>query len=271
MIQPKNETDDLILSITNNCQTLFEETHRKAEETLVFKLIKPQETFHFNPPIQIKADWMIGLTSLEVYNSIFNIITTSNKFDFYTDTFGEFSFEELKDELEEVLDFSIIIDDLLEDETIGPRIIKACWKLRSEKTSSDGYIILLNGYARSLLRDFESYLRIVIGLYEDDIRLILKQNKEKFFTYELSPCIYTIKDISEAVHPLGDHEGTIKIEYDENTMKTKLILTHFGSTFGTLRFDEGSFFSTFLSFTPYWDYKPTNAIHADNPGVYISD
>ena len=26
-----------------------------------------------------------------------------------------------------------------------------------------------------------------------------------------------------------------------------------------------------MGFTPYWDYKPTNAIHADSPGVYTSD
>ena len=26
-----------------------------------------------------------------------------------------------------------------------------------------------------------------------------------------------------------------------------------------------------MGFTPYWDYKPTNAIHAGSPGVYTSD
>ena len=26
-----------------------------------------------------------------------------------------------------------------------------------------------------------------------------------------------------------------------------------------------------IDFTPYWDYKPTNAIHDDSPGVYTSD
>ena len=56
---------------------------------------------------------MIGLTDLEVYNSIFNINHTNNKFELYTDTFGEFSFAELKDELEEILDFSNIIDEHL--------------------------------------------------------------------------------------------------------------------------------------------------------------
>ena len=32
----KNETEDLSLSITKNCETLFKQTHRKPEETLEF-------------------------------------------------------------------------------------------------------------------------------------------------------------------------------------------------------------------------------------------
>ena len=88
----------------------------------------------------------------------------------------------------------------------------------------------------------------------------MKQYNSNFVTYETTPGIYTIKDIAEAVYPLGDHEGTLKNEYDEVTMKTKLILTHFRLTFGTLRFDEQSFFHTLIKLTPFWDYKPTKAI-----------
>ena len=36
-------------------------------------MIKPREKFHFNPPIRFKRDWLIGLTSLDVHNSIFDI------------------------------------------------------------------------------------------------------------------------------------------------------------------------------------------------------
>ena len=81
MILPKNEIEDLLLSTTKNCEKLVEQTHRKRKETPEFKMIKPRETFHFNPPIHIKGDWMIGLVDLEVYNSFFNItkkITNSN-------------------------------------------------------------------------------------------------------------------------------------------------------------------------------------------------
>ena len=83
MIKPDTETEELMLSITKNSETLIEQTHWKAEETLEFNMIKTRETFHFNPPIQIKGGWMIGLTSLEVYACIFNITEENNKFEFY--------------------------------------------------------------------------------------------------------------------------------------------------------------------------------------------
>ena len=263
MIQPKNETENLLLSITKNCEKLVEQTHRKPEETLEFKMLKPRETFHFNPPIHTKGDWMLGLIDLEVYNSIFNITKENNKFELYTDTFDEFSFAELKDEIEEILNIPEITDDHLENEILAPRIAETYWKLRDHKTSHDGYIILLMGYARSPFRDFESYLRIFVGLEEDNIRLILKQYNEKYVTYELDPGNYTLEDLKKAVYPLGDHEGTLQIGYDDLNKKNQLILTRFDSSFGTLRFDEKSFFHTFLGFNPYWDYKPTNVYTSD--------
>ena len=107
MIQPKTETDDLLLSITKDCETLFKQTHRKPQETLEFKLTNPREISHFKPAIQIEGDWMIGLLSLEVYNSIFNINQKNNKFELYTDNFDEFSFTKLKDELEDTLEETI--------------------------------------------------------------------------------------------------------------------------------------------------------------------
>ena len=275
MIQPKNEAEDLLLSITKNCETLIEQTHRKAEETLQFKIIKPRETFHFKPPIQINGDWMLGLTDLEVYNSIFNITEKNNNFDLYRDSSNKFGFIELKDELEEIPNISHITQEHLEDEIIGPRIIDEFLKLSHEKKNSDGYMILLIGYSRSLFRDFESYLRIVVGLDEEDIRLILKQYNFHFITYELTPGNYTIQDISDTIHTFSGHSEIIKIEYDDLNKKTKIILKFkknrnaFG--LGTLRFDERSFFHTLLGFTPYWDYKPTNSHKVAIPGVYTSD
>ena len=90
VIRSENQTEDLLLSTTKNCETLSKETHRKAEETLELKMTQPKETFHFNSPIQIKRDWTLRLTGLENYNSIININTTNNKFKLYTDILMNF-------------------------------------------------------------------------------------------------------------------------------------------------------------------------------------
>ena len=275
MIRPKNETEDFLLSITKNCETLIEQTHRKAEETLEFKMVKPRETFHFKPQIQIQGYWMVGLVNLEVYNSIFNISEENNKFEIYRDISNKFGFLELKDKLEEVLNIPHITTKHLDDEILGPRIIDEYIKLSIEEKNRDGYMILLFGYSASSFRDPEGYLRLVIGLDEKDIQLILKEYNSHFITYELTPRIYTIQDISEAIKTFSGHQETIQLEYDDISMRTTIVVkfknekTKFA--LGTLRFDRQSFFHTLLGFSPYWDYKPSNSSHVLIPGVYLSD
>ena len=221
MITPKNKTEDLLLSITKNCETLIEQTHRKPEETLEFKMTKSREIFHFTPPMEIKEDWMLGLVDLEVYNSIFNITEENNKFELYRDTSDKFGFLELKDELEEIPIISHITSEHLDDEVLGPHIIDEFIKLSNEKKNRDGYMILLLGYTRSLFRDFERYLRIVVGLREKDVQLTLKENNSHFITHELTPGIYSIQDISDTIHTFSGHMETIQIEYDDISIKNK--------------------------------------------------
>ena len=266
MIRPKNETEDLLLSITKKCETLIEQTHRKPEETLEFKMTKPTETFHFKPSIQVKENWMLGLVNLEVYKSTLNI-TENNKFETYRDTPTKFQFLYLKDELEEILNIPHITREHLLDDETASRIIDEYHKLSHEKKNSDGYTISLLNYSRSQFRDFESYLRIRVGLDEEDIQLILKEYNSHFTTYELTPGIYSIQDISDAVHTFSGHSDIIEIGYNDISMKTKIILKYKDSRenfgLGTLRFDKKSFFHTLLGHDPYFDYKA--------PGVYTSD
>ena len=136
MVRPKNKTGGFLLSKTENCETLIEQTHRKAEEILEFKVIKPRKTFHFNPTVESKQDWMIRFLSSEVYSSFFfkKKAEKNNKFSCYTDTFGsEFSFTKLKDKVAQVLGLSDISDEDLEDEIWGPDITKTHRKLSTRK------------------------------------------------------------------------------------------------------------------------------------------
>ena len=263
IIRPKTQTEDLLLSITKNCESLIEQTHRKAEETLEFKMIKPRETFHFKPPIQINGDWMIGLTDLEVYNSIFNITEENNKFELYKfpdEKSGGVTYEKVKNEIEKDLDIEDITAEDLQDEIIAPIIIEEYKKQVTKRMKDDGYMNIVAGYVSSVFKDFESYLRAEVDLVQDDVKLVLDEYNSSFVTYELDPGIYTFKDISEALFNILQSEypgssNVIYIEFDDITMKTKLVVR---DGIIAVRFDEKSFFSTILGFTPGWDYKHYN-------------
>ena len=81
MTRPKDETEDLLVSITENCETLIDQTQTQPQKTIEFKLTKPSKTFPFKPPIQIKRSWITGLISLEVNDSIFIIKEEKNNFE----------------------------------------------------------------------------------------------------------------------------------------------------------------------------------------------
>ena len=263
MVKPKNETEDLLLSITKNCQTLIEQTHRKSEETLEFQMTKSREAFHFNPPIQVKEDWMLGLVDLEVYNSIFNITEENNKFELYKfpdEKAGGISYTKVRHDIEKDLDISDITDADLQDDIIAPTIIEEYKKQVTKRMKDGQYLEILAGYTRSVFQDFESFLRTEVDLVEDDVKLVLDEYNSSFITYELEPGIYTFKDFSEALFNILQSEypgpsNVIDIEYDDINMKTKLVVQ---SGIIAIRFDEKSFFSTILGFTPGWDYKHYN-------------
>ena len=123
--------------------------------------------------------------------------------------------------------------------------------------NDEQYMNILARYTSSVFQDFESFLRTQIDLIEDDVKLVLDEYNSSFITYEIDPGIYTFKDISEALLNILQIEypgpgNVIDIEYDDITMKTKLVV-RYGII--AIRFDEKSFFSNILGFTPGWDYK----------------
>ena len=116
---------------------------------------------------------------------------------------------------------------------------------------------ILSVYHSSVFQDFESYLRTEVDLIEDDIRLVLDKYNSSFFTYELQPCDYRFKDISEVLFNILQCEypgasNVIFIEFDDITRKTKFVVR---SGIIAIRFNEKSFSSTILGFSPGWDYK----------------
>ena len=158
------------------------------------------------------------------------------------------------------MDISDITAEDLQDDIIAPIIIEEYKEQVTKRMNDSGYMNILARYTRSVFQDFESFLRTEIDLVEDDIKLVLDEYKSNFVTYELDPGIYTYKDIAVALYYILQSEypstgSEILIRLDDITKKTKLVVR---SGFIAIRFDEKSFFSTILGFTPGWDYKHYN-------------
>ena len=226
-------------------------------------MIKPREIYCFKPSIQNQGDWMIGLTNLEVYNSIFNITEENNKFELYKfpdEKRGGISYTKVRGDIKKDLGFVDITAADLQDDIIAPIIIKEYNEQVTKRMNDEQYMNILAIFTSSVFQDFESFLRTQFDLVEDDIKLVLDEYNSSFITCELDPGIYTFKDISEAFFNIlqSDCPGdcnVIVIEYDDIKMKTKLDVK---AGIIAIRFDEKSFFSTILGFTPGWDYKHYN-------------
>ena len=148
MIRPKNETEDLLISITKVWETLIEQTHRKAEETFEFKTIRSKETFHFVPPFLLREDWMLGLLDLKVYSSVFNKTEEFTKFNLYilpVQKSGSVSYEKARDEIEKDLDFSDITATDLQDEIVAPIFIKEFREQVTKRMKDFGYMTIFGG------------------------------------------------------------------------------------------------------------------------------
>ena len=61
---------------------MIQQTKTKPQETLEFEMIRSKQTFSFNPPITLveEGNWLLGVSSLECTNSVFNISDENNSF-----------------------------------------------------------------------------------------------------------------------------------------------------------------------------------------------
>ena len=72
--------NELLLLIKKHTDTLIEHTKTKPQEALEFKMKEQTQTFSFNPPINLveEGKWLLGVSSFECTNSVFNITDENN-------------------------------------------------------------------------------------------------------------------------------------------------------------------------------------------------
>ena len=76
--------ESLLLSIAKSNLDIVENTLSKPQETLEFKMNKQKESFSFDILLELPEQWMMGVTSLEVYNTVYNFTEKNNKLKLFT-------------------------------------------------------------------------------------------------------------------------------------------------------------------------------------------
>ena len=97
----------MLLLIKKLTDTLIEHTKTKPQEALEFKMNIQTQTFSFNPPINLveESKWLLGVSSFECTNSVFNITNENYSFSIiipchYETESAEKTIDELKKLLE---------------------------------------------------------------------------------------------------------------------------------------------------------------------------
>ena len=73
------------------------------------------------------------------------------------------------------MDISDITAADLQDDKIGPNIIKLFREQVTKRMKECKFVLIFAMYIDSVFQDFESFLRTEIGLVEDEIQLVLDE------------------------------------------------------------------------------------------------
>ena len=68
------------MSFAKSDLNIVENTSSKPQKTLECKMTNQKESFSFDIPLELPEQWMMGVTSLEVYNTSYNITPNNQKF-----------------------------------------------------------------------------------------------------------------------------------------------------------------------------------------------
>ena len=236
----------MLLLIKKHTDTLIEQRKTKQQETLEFKMSKQKQTFSFNPPINLLEEgrWLLGVSSFECTNSVFNITNENNSFSFIVP--GHYETESAEKTINE-------LNKLLELRSQNGI------ELHVEQVRKKG-LILINDYSSSSLGMFKDEILEDLKnakfndledmvyrfqLTNDEIMdiLDLKYIPTKRTGDSLDPGIYEVDDLNNTLKYILPDNVKVSVTIDDIRLESNLKSNQ------TLIFTEKSFFYTILGFT----------------------
>ena len=243
--------NELLLLIKKHTDTLIEQTKTKPQETLEFKMNKQMQIFSFNPPINLIEEdkWLLGVSSFECTNSVFNIIDDYNSFSIIiTGHYQNESDEKTIDELNKLLELKSLELHVEEVRKRGKKIKMDDneYKLSDFDTQKNEILEELKNAKYIDLEDLVYRMQLT---YDEIIDILdLKYIPTKRMGYSIEPNIYNVVDLNKTLKNILPNNVKIDITIDERKYKTDLKINQ------TLIFTNKNFFYTILGFTRSHSY-----------------
>ena len=242
--------NELLLLIKKHTDTLIEQTKTRPQETLEFKMNKQIQTFSFNPPINLIEDkWLLGVSSLECTNSVFNINNENNSFSIIVPGHYETEADQKTiDELNKLLELRSQNGIELHVEQVRKKglILINDYSLSSLGMFKDEILEDLKNAKFNDLEDMVYRFRLT---YDEIIDVLdLKYIPTKRTGYTLNPGIYEVVDLNNTLKYILPGNVKISITIDDIRLKSNLEINQ------TLIFTEKSFFYTILGYTQSRSY-----------------
>ena len=210
-----DKKESLLLSIAKSNQEIVENTHSKPQETLEIKMNKQKESFSFDIPLELPEQWMMGITSLEVYNTVYNITEKNNKFKLL---YTEKMLKENDVDTQLVTNVEYLYKTSGDIEKIKKLIVNDNAKIKTITKTDYDYLMKIIDQINQNIKD-KPIVISGIGSVTDSIEI------------ELPPGAYELVDINNTIQqelikcctlPGGSSKFKLNIEADTISMKSVL-------------------------------------------------
>ena len=238
--------NELLLLIKKHTDTLIEQTKTKPQETLEFKMNKQMQTFSFDPPKNLveEGKWLLGVSSFECTNSIFNITNENNSFSIIIPGHYETeSAEKTIDELNKLLELRSLELHVNEVRKRGNKL-----KIGDNENKISDFDTQKNEITEELknikYNDLEDLVYRMQLTYDEILDILdFKYIPTKRKGYSLNPGIYEVIDLNNTLNYILLDNVKVSITIDDIRLKSSLKINQ------TVIFTEKSFFYTILGFT----------------------
>ena len=215
----------MLLLIKKHTDTLIEQTKTKPQETLEFKMNKQMQIILFNPPRNLGAEgkWLLGLSSLECTNSVFNITNENNSFSIIIPGHYQTEFaERMINDLNTLLELKSLELHAQEVRKRGNKIKIGDneYKLSDFDTQKNETLEELRNNKYNDLKDLVYRMQLT---YDEIMDILdLKYIYTKRTGYSLNPSIYEVVDLNNSLKHLIPDNVKVSVTIDDVRLKSNL-------------------------------------------------